>query len=278
MSAKLTVPIQTLHLFLPLEQKLIELLKSLSEDEWQTFTLARKWTVKDVAAHLLDGSIRTLAAADNYEGDPPGTIQSYQDLLDYLNRHNAEWVHAMKRVSPATLIHLLEVTQKPFVEYYQSLDPYGQSRYSVAWAGEETSLNWFHIAREYTERWHHQQQIREAVQQPGTMIREFFYPVMQTFMMALPHAYRNTVAPEGTRIRIIIEGETGGNWCIQSNGHSWFLKPWEVLVTTEVSIPPDIAWKLFTKGTKGEVAVNEITITGDSELAKPLLNMVAVMA
>jgi len=45
---KLTsVPIPTLHLFLPLDQKLIELLKSLSGDDWKKPTLAKLWTVKD---------------------------------------------------------------------------------------------------------------------------------------------------------------------------------------------------------------------------------------
>lgn len=48
----------------------------------------------------------------------------------------------------------------------------------MSWAGEEQSANWFDTAREFTERWHHQQQIRLAVGQPGIMSREFYYPVL----------------------------------------------------------------------------------------------------
>ena len=48
-------PIQVLPLFPVLDDKLSELLRSLSSEDWQQPTLARKWTVKDVAAHLLDG-------------------------------------------------------------------------------------------------------------------------------------------------------------------------------------------------------------------------------
>jgi hypothetical protein len=55
------VPIPTLHLFQPLEQKLAGLLKSLTAEEWERKTLAKRWRVKDVAAHLLDGQIRTIA-------------------------------------------------------------------------------------------------------------------------------------------------------------------------------------------------------------------------
>jgi len=59
----------------------------------------------------------------------------------------------------------------------------------VSWAGEEESANWFDTAREFTERWHHQQQIRLAVNKPGIVTREFYFPVLDCFMRALPYAY-----------------------------------------------------------------------------------------
>src|SRR5688572_15396145 len=112
------VPIPTLHLFPKLDAKLIELLKSLSAEEWRFKTLARQWTVKDIASHLLDGNIRTLSfSRDQYVGEQPGTVNSYQDLVDYLNRLNADWVKATKRVSPAVLIELLEITGKEFIKH-----------------------------------------------------------------------------------------------------------------------------------------------------------------
>ena len=54
--------------------------------------------------------------------------------------------------------------------------------FPVSWAGEEESANWFDTAREFTERWHHQQQIRLAVDKPGIMTREFYFPVLDCFM------------------------------------------------------------------------------------------------
>ena len=63
--------------------------------------------------------------------------------------------------------------------------------FPVSWAGEQESANWFDIAREFTERWHHQQQIRLAVEKPGIMTREFYYPVLDCFMRALPYSYRD---------------------------------------------------------------------------------------
>jgi hypothetical protein len=96
-----TVPIPTLHLFPVLDHLLIDVLQNLSADDWNKPTLARQWTVKDITAHLLDGNLRAMSISrDGYLGDPPGPITGYQDLLTYLNKLNATWVSAMKRLSP----------------------------------------------------------------------------------------------------------------------------------------------------------------------------------
>ncbi len=186
--------ILTQHLFKPLDSKLIELLRSLSPDDWNRPTLAPLWTVKDITAHLLDGNLRTLSSRDNHRLKPDMEINSYQDLVDYLNRLNADWVRAAKRLSPPVLTELLEITGKQYSAHMMNADPNIQAPVSVAWAGEKQSVNWFHIAREFTEKWHHQQQIREAVGRPGIMTKEFFFPVMDVFMRGLPHRYRDVPA------------------------------------------------------------------------------------
>ena len=76
-------------------------------------------------------------------------------------------------------------------DYYQSLDPFEDAPFPVSWAGESRSPNWFHLAREFTERWHHQQQIRLATERDGIMTRELYHPVLECFMRALPFAFRD---------------------------------------------------------------------------------------
>lgn len=270
------VPIPVLHLLQPLEDKLIDLLHSLTEEEWNSPTVARLWCVKDVAAHLLDGQIRVAAQSRNYVGDPPSAIHSYSDLVSYLNRLNADWVTAMKRVSPHTLIDLLESTQNEFIKHYQSLDLMAPAVFSVAWAGDEVSPNWFHVAREYTERWHHQQQIRDAVNKPGIMGREFFYPMIQTFMMALPHTYRNMRA-EGATVAVVVSGEAGGEWKIQSGKDGWRFST-EGTPDATITMDADTSWKLFTKALAPAELPSRVSIAGNRELGLPVLSMVAVMA
>lgn len=264
-----------------IDQKLIELLKSLSDEDWQKQSIAPLWKVKDIAEHLLDGNIRTLSILrDGYVGDPPQNINSYQDLLDYLNKLNSDWVVGMKRVSPKVLIELLEITGREYCEFLQSLNPFDNAAWSVAWAGEETSQNWFHIAREYTEKWHHQQQIRLAVGKTEELFsREFYLPHLETSMRALPYHYRNTKTVDGAGIQFSITGEGGGHWFLHCEDNKWDLVtglPKSPIC--KVTIDGEIAWRMFTKGILREEAHKRVTVEGDPELGNKILDMLAVMA
>jgi len=274
------IPVKTLHLFPILDEYLIDLLKSLSNDEWHFATIAKHWTVKDIAAHLLDGNLRTLSASrDNYFGEKPIHVDTYADLVKYLNQLNHSWTNAAKRLSPAILIELLTITGKQFCAHLTKLAPFDKAIFSVAWAGQQESYNWFHIAREYTEKFLHQQQIRAAVGKQALFTRELFYPFIDTFMYGLPYTYRNVDAPTGTMVTIKVTTNIGGLWTIAKNDTAWqFTGPTENGVDAVVYIHPDTAWKLFSKGISFEDAMPEITLTGDKELGKTALKMVAVMA
>ena len=100
-------PIETLPLFAELDRLLLELLRSLTPADWQRPTLARQWTVQDVAAHLLDGNLRTLSMLRDGHFDEAPQDPSYPGLVAYLNRLNADWVRAARRLSPVVLVALL---------------------------------------------------------------------------------------------------------------------------------------------------------------------------
>ncbi len=272
------IPIPTLHLFPKLDEKLIALLRSLSPDDWNRPTLAKQWSVKDIAAHLLDGNLRTTSIIrDGYFGEKPDSINSYQDLVAFLNRLNADWVKAMRRISPAVMITLLEASGKEYIDYLTKLDPFANAIFPVDWAGESESLNWFHIARDYTEKWHHQQQIREAVKAESLVTKEFFPSLIQTFMLALPHNYRNTNTRENDEVQVVVNTECGGEWIIRFVNGKWSFADKAENVKCRIELQPDTAWKLFTKALTREQAQEQMAMNGDRELAEPLLRMVAVI-
>jgi len=273
------IPINIVHLLPVLDAKLIDLLKSLSPDEWQAQTVARLWKVKDVAAHLLDINMRVISSNDGFKGETPPVINTTQDLVNYLNQLNADWVKAMKRVSPELLIMLHELTGPLYCKIYAAADPMATAMYAVDWAGESESKNWMHIAREYTEKFLHQQQIRDAVNKPGLMTRELFYPFIDTLMMALPHTYRNAVAADGTTIQLSVTGDIGGSWNLGRLAGRWVLGKGEVLnPTASVTIDPDSAWKLFSKSLRPEHVMDQVTISGNQKLGETALHMISFMA
>ncbi|MEO5682119.1 MAG: maleylpyruvate isomerase N-terminal domain-containing protein [Chitinophagaceae bacterium] len=277
MSAIISIP--TVHLFPVLEEKLMNLLHSLTAAEWEQPTIAKLWTVKDVAAHLLDGNLRALSMTrDGYFGDKPGNIQSNEDLIRYLNRLNADFVAAMKRVSPAALLQLMEPSGKLYNEQIALQDPFMPAKFAVSWAGEETSVNWFHIAREYTERWHHQQQIRDAVGKPGIMTKELYYPVLDTFMSALPYVYRHTAAHLNSCVKISVSGEAGGDWFLTKKAAWELSKTNNLPLSAHTLIDGSVAWKLFTKSWRKKDVLNYVSVTGDVALGEPVLDMISVMA
>ncbi|MCU0469009.1 MAG: hypothetical protein MUF58_10425 [Arcicella sp.] len=274
------IKIETLHLFSILDRKLIELLKSLSLEEWDSQTVAKLWKVKDVASHLLDGNLRGLSTSrDSYFGEKPENIQSYQDLIGFLNKLNISWTSATKRLSPQVITNLLEITGKEYTEHLKTLNPFDNAIFSVAWAGQEISPNWFHIAREYTEKFLHQQQIRDAVGRQGIMTKELFYPFVDTFMFAFPHTFSNVSAENGTTVSIEVSTDIGGFWNIIKTDKGWVLdKSKNIDTHAKVIIDPETVWKLFSKSWKPEQVTDKVKVSGNTTLAKQTLNIVAVMA
>lgn len=271
-------PILTAHLFRKLESLLLELLRSLNSDEWEKQTLAPRWKVKDIAAHLLDTALRKLSVCrDAYAPAPPG-IGSHADLVAYINRLNHEGVQVYRRLSPPVLIALVEQASLQFVDYHESLDPFADAVFPVTWAGEEKSQNWFDTARELTERWHHQQQIRLEVGKPGILTRELYFPVLDSFMRALPFAYRSVPAKPGVLARVNVRGDCGGSWFLYRREHSWQLIRAPVgNPISETTIPQEIAWRIFTKGIAREVARAQIEVTGDAAVGLHILETLAII-
>jgi uncharacterized protein (TIGR03083 family) len=271
-------PIFTVQLFPKLEEKLIELLRGLAAEDWEKQTLAPKWKVKDVAAHLLDTQVRKLAAARHGYKPENSKKLSPAKLVAIINSLNAEGVRQYSQLKTDDLILRMEAASRESAEYHQALDPFGIAMFPVSWAGEEESANWFDTAREFTERWHHQQQIRLAVNKPGIMTREFYYPVLDCFMRALPYSYRNVSAKSGSLAQFSISGEYGGSWYLFRDGGEWKLIASPVgEKISEVTIPQEIAWRIFTKGIAPEEARTQAQVTGDEGVGLHILRMISIV-
>ena len=262
----------TVELFPLLNRKLIDLLQSLSDDDFHKPTQFPSWKVKDICAHLLDTSIRRLSGErDHYESLESPKIESYDDLVEYVTSLADRWTLAFSGVSPVILIRLIDQYQTELYEYLKTLKPYDQSFFAVNWAGQNKSYNWFDIAREYTERWHHQMQIREALGKEPLYQDELYYPVLDTFMMALPYHYRNWKMDPGYTLCVGINEKKDWKWYLEWTKEIELKKEVKKEAETTILIDQDKAWKILTRW--NDRSVYEVEIKGNKELGQHILEM-----
>ncbi len=271
-------PVLTASLLPGLLEHLIEALGSLEPQEWDAPTACPGWSVHDLAAHILGGYVSQLSIGrDGYQRSWIVTDE-WDDLVRALNELNEEWVRAMGRMSPRLMIEMLKSTGELANQYLQSLDPH-EIGPVVGWASPQPAPAWLHIAREYTEYWHHQQQIREAVGRALLTDPHWFAPVLATFVHGVPRAYSDVAAPIGTAVRVTISGASGGVWLVGRGDSAWALYEDATMVpVAHITIDEVDAWKVFTKGTNGTDVEARVVIEGDRELGSKVLNTVSIIA
>jgi len=268
--------IEVRHLFPELYSELIELLQNLSADEWNYSTSSSRWTVKDIAAHILDTDLRRIS----FQRDklvPPEygmQIENNEQLAEYINYLNNSWVEASKRLSPGVLIDLLSYVKKEIPKLLNSLNMNDEALFGVSWAGEEKSKCWFDIAREYTEKWYHQQQIREAVGRPLLSDEKWMYPLIDTLVRGLPYFYQKVFPDKAnSALLLVIKDISNGSWILKKN------RSWELFVgntsdyTSKVVMNADTAWRIFSKNISKEEAKQRVTFEGDKELGEIILEL-----
>jgi uncharacterized protein (TIGR03083 family) len=276
---KPVAPIKTVKLFPRLSAELLSVLRELGPADWDRPTACQPWTVKDVAAHLLGGSLGRLRPRP----DPPAAaeepILDYQALVSRINQENELWVLAARRISPQLLIEFLARTDDLLYEHFRALDPDGPAGAAVAWAGDRRSPVWFDVAREYTEKWLHQQHIRDAVGRPLLLSRRWYSTVLDTFLRGLPYTYRSVAAAKGTTVSVRITGEAGGDWTLRRGDQAWeLLVGDDPAAASRVRLDQDMAWRLFSRGVDPDEASPRVRIEGNEDLARPVLHMVSIMA
>lgn len=276
-------PLETAPLFPDLHADLVALLRGLTPADWKRPTVAGAWQVRDVAAHLLDGDLRKLSAhRDGHALPVEGPVATYDDVVRLIQQLNAGGVAFGARLSVHLLTELLEVSGRWMSSFVTSLDPDGPALFPVVWAGEAQSENRFDTAREYTERWHHQMQIRAAVGERGRpavlLAPKYFGPLVDTSVRVLPHAYRAVSAREGTTVVLRLTTDPPRAWTLRREGTRWSLYQGELAQSTaSVTSEPDTLWRLFLNALPESETRRVLAMAGPQELVAPLLRARAVM-
>ena len=269
--------IEVRYLFPELYSGLIELLQNLSADEWNYSTSSSKWTVKDIVAHLVDTDLRRISFQRDHLIPPTygRQIENDKQLGEYINYLNNTWVEVSKRLSPGVLIDMLKYIKIEMPKLLNSLNMDDEALFGVSWAGEKKSKSWFDIAREYIEKWYHQQQIREAVGKPLLSDEKWMHPLIDTLVRGLPYLYQKVVPDQTNSIVLLVVNDiSNGKWILKKN-NSWELFVGDALdYSSKVVMNADTVWRIFEKNISKEEAGQRITIEGDIELGQVMLELI----
>lgn len=274
------VPVDTRAFFRPVSDSLVTLLRELPPEGWDRPTVAAAWVVRDVVAHLLDSTLRRLSFhRDRMKPPPPpGAIRSEQDFVSFINDLNAQWVRSAKRLSPRVLTDLYERASRETAGWFESLPLEAPALFAVSWAGEEESAGWFDIGREFTELWHHQQQIRMAVGAEALEDPRYLGAVIDVAMRGLPHAFRELPAQPGQTVAIDVTGPSGGQWTLSREERRWTL--WRGVPpspTARIRLTDDATWKLLFNALPEGDAARAIHVEGPAEFGRAFLHARSVI-
>lgn len=241
---------------------LLGLLADLSPEDWGRPTAAGRWCVRDIALHLLDDDLGWLSRGR--DGDRTGLVPMdvpYREFVAALDAKNQRWVDAAQGLSQRVVRELLAWSGDQVADYHASLDPAGTA--DVIWAGGEVP-QWLGIGRDFTERWVHQQQIREALGRPGRHARHLPV-VLAVFVWAFPHQFRAPAEP-GTTVGV---GLGDRRWHLARRADGWRLEHGAPdTPAAAIEMDADTAWRQLTGATVGRGAVR---VTGPPQLVEPLL-------
>lgn len=253
----------------PVERgELLDLLDGLTPAEWAAPTECPAWMVKGIALHLLadDLSLLSRQRDDEPSGVSIAPGATFDELFVALDRFNERWVAAASFFSPLVLIELLRLSGEWTHLFYGTVDG-DRLGEAVPWIGPEPAPYWLLAAREYWERWIHQEQIRRAVDQPGLHDPRFVVPAVAVAVRGFPQGLAAFPAPDGTTVTLTITDADDAAWTVGCDGQTWTLydgAPADPSVTLAVDL--ETAALLFSRGLTSAELTGRIRPEGDADL------------
>ena len=273
-------PTDTRRFFRPVATELTTLLRALPADAWDRPTVAGTWRVREVIAHLVDVSMRRVSLHRDRHTPPapPQPPRTEREFVAFINGLNGQWIDAARRISPRMLTDLYEFVAAALADFTESFPDDGPALFPVSWAGDERSDGWFDLGREFTEQWHHQAQVRDAVAAPPLRDPAWLHAVLLIALRGLPHAFRESRVETGRTLTIEITGTAGGVWTLKRDAGGWTL--WagqESGESARVTMSDDTAWRLLFNALSPENAESLVGRSGDPAVFAPLLRARSVI-
>lgn len=175
------------------------------------------------------------------------------------------------------VVAMLETTTPQVLAFWRSvdLDVLGEP---VTWAGPDPAPVWLDCARDFTEYWVHQEQIREATGMRSADVPEEVHAVLDTFLRAVPRTLGDRYWAEGTGLALQVDGPGGGRWSWRYSSGVW--RPAENRPDRATVVRFDDAealWRTCTRMITPAEGGRRAEVTGDDDLARRVLQIVSII-
>ncbi len=260
---------------------LLAILDALEPDDWRRGTPCPEWTVHDLVLHLLGDDFGVLSILrDHHEAPLPADSEA--SLAEAIDGLNDSWVRAAGgRLSPRMLRGLLTWSGDETHHFFAAVPYDAPTAMGVSWAGGPPSPHVLEVARQYTERWLHQQQLREAVGR-GSLIDPILSRVLlQALVHCLPVAYDDTPAPDGATVRLEISDFPTLGIALRRKGEGWRLVAARGVAHFDctVAAPGERLWRAWTTNGSPADLRDAAKVEGRApELAEPLWQARAIIS
>ncbi|MCT7293383.1 maleylpyruvate isomerase family mycothiol-dependent enzyme [Rhodococcus sp. D-6] len=265
-------PIDTIRPLL-LEQFAVldDLLSGPTEDEWTTATCLPGWTVKDITAHLI-GTESMLAGieAPRIERD----VRSFDHVRNDIAAFNELWVESLRPVpGPDVLERYREIvalrteqlgamTQADFGK--QSNTPVGPAPY-----GRFMRIRVF-------DCWLHELDICDALGRTGSEGGPRAELGSAEVFGAVPFIVgKRGKAPEGARITIELSGPLARTVHVEVHGRATEVPAHSEPATTTIAMDSGLFVRLAGGRVRAEDRIDEITLGGDTEVGRRIVDNLA---
>lgn len=256
--------------------RLLDMLRSLSAEDWQRATPCPGWDVLGLVNHLVGDDLSMIAwQRDHHHGTPAPDGVDEATFIDWLDGLQIEWVHAARRISPRLAVELLDWLDDPVADTFAAQDPRSCTA-RVSWASDSPVPIWLDQARELTERWIHRQQLHEAVGRPTDLDEDLAGPVLDALRWAYPHRLGAANVPDGS-VDIEIAEPLHRIWRLTDRGGGWvFTEQTDAPAGAALAMTAEQAWRLLTNNYDTETH-GELWTSGDPTLIEVVVRTRAII-
>jgi hypothetical protein len=128
------------------------------------------------------------------------------------------------------------------------------------------------IGREYTERWHHHMQIRDAVGADLLLGSTWMEPLLDLSMRALAPGYAGRDAPVHPSVVVAVTGQTSGAWSLVRESAAWTVYRGSASApAARITVDADAIWRMLYNAYASDEARRRAQRRGRSETHRAVL-------